>query len=241
MTTTLIVPGLNSSGSAHWQTWFESQIPDAIRVIQADWKRANLPEWSGRIRREISRRSGPIVIAAHSFGALAAVQAAEDLSHRVAGALLVAPADPEKFAITDMLPAGPLGFPATIVASSNDPWLSIERALSLAVRWGANLIDLGDAGHINAESGYGPWPFGLALLAQLVTESAQPGWVRPVGSALSVPDGSRLGQARASPRLKCRVERRPLPERCAGLRTVAENASKRCGLRISGIYYTRNT
>ena len=187
MTTTLIVPGLNSSGSAHWQTWFESQIPDAIRVIQADWKRANLPEWASRIRREISRRPGPIVIAAHSFGALAAAQAAEDLSHRIVGALLVAPADPEKFAIADMLPAGPLGFPATIVASSSDPWLTIERALALAVRWGANLIDLGDAGHINADSGYGPWPFGLALLEQLVTESAQPGWVRPGGSEWKLP------------------------------------------------------
>src|SRR5690606_24546177 len=97
MTTTLIIPGLNSSGSAHWQTWFETRIPDAIRVIQADWKRANLPEWASRVRREISRRPGPLLIAAHSFGALAAVQAAEDYRERIVGALLVAPADPEKF------------------------------------------------------------------------------------------------------------------------------------------------
>lgn len=172
MTTTLIVPGLNSSGSAHWQTWLESQIPDAIRVIQADWKRANLPEWSSRVRREISRRPGPILIAAHSFGALAAVQAADDHSERIVGALLVAPADPEKFGVGDALPARPLGFPATIVASSNDPWLSIERALGLAVRWGTNLIDLGNAGHINAESGFGPWPVGLALLQQFADRAS---------------------------------------------------------------------
>lgn len=167
MTTTLIVPGLNSSGSAHWQTWLESQRPDAIRVIQADWKRANLPEWSSRVRREISRRSGPILIAAHSFGALAAVQAADDVSGRVAGALLVAPADPDKFGITDALPVRPLPFPATIVASRNDPWLRFERAIELATSWGTDLIDLGAAGHINTESGYGPWPYGLALLEQL--------------------------------------------------------------------------
>lgn len=167
MATTLIIPGLNSSGSAHWQTWFESQIPDAVRVIQADWKRANLVEWSSRVRRDISRNPGPILIAAHSFGALAAVQAAEDYRERIVGALLVAPADPEKFGVTDLLPAGRLGFPATIVASSNDPWLSIERAVALAIRWGANLVDVGEAGHINADSGYGPWPFGLVLLQQL--------------------------------------------------------------------------
>lgn len=178
MTTTLIIPGLNSSGAAHWQTWFESQIPDAIRVIQPDWKRANLAEWSSRVRRDISRRAGPILIAAHSFGALAAVQAAEDYRERIVGALLVAPADPEKFGIADLLPDRPLGFPATIVASSNDPWLSIERALGLATRWGANFVDLGDAGHINTESGFGPWPLGLALLEQF--ESRRPVRTRPL-------------------------------------------------------------
>ena len=173
MTTTLIVPGLNSSGSAHWQTWFEHQLPDTVRVIQADWKRANLPEWSSRVRRNIFRNPGPILIAAHSFGVLAAVQAAEDYRERIVGALLVAPADPDKFGVDHALPQGPLGFPATIVASSNDPWLSIDRALELSRRWRANFIDVGDAGHINAESGYGPWPAGLSLLNQLRHQPSQ--------------------------------------------------------------------
>lgn len=170
MTTTLIVPGLNSSGSAHWQTWFETQLEDVVRVIQRDWKRADLPEWASRIRREISRQPGPVLIAAHSFGVLAAVQAAEDYRDRIAGLLLVAPADPEKFGVTDLLPAAPLGFPVTLVASTNDPWLGFERAAGLADVWGANLVNLGAAGHINAESGYGPWPYGLKLLQQLNNE-----------------------------------------------------------------------
>ena len=166
--TTLVVPGLNSSGAAHWQTWFEEQIPGAVRVVQRDWKSADLAEWSSRVRREISRRPGPILIAAHSFGALAAVQAADDHRHRIAGALLVAPADPEKFGVTDLLPQGPLGFPATVVASSNDPWLSIERAARLAGTWDADFVSVGAAGHINTESGYGPWPGGLRLLQRLL-------------------------------------------------------------------------
>ncbi len=170
MTTTLIVPGLNSSGSAHWQTWFEQQLPDAVRVIQRDWKRADLPEWASRVRREISRRDGPILIAAHSFGALAAIQAADDYRDRIAGALLVAPADPEKFGVADLLPAGALGFPVTLVASTNDRWLSLDRARTLAARWNAKLVDLGAAGHVNAEAGFGPWPRGLALLQELETE-----------------------------------------------------------------------
>lgn len=169
-TTTLIVPGLNSSGSAHWQTWFEEQIPGAVRVVQRDWKSADLPEWSSRVRREIFRSPGRILIAAHSFGALAAVQAADDHRHRIAGALLVAPADPDKFGVSDLLPQGPLGFPAVVVASANDPWLSIERAAGLAALWDADFVNLGAAGHINAESGYGPWPGGLRLLQQLLLD-----------------------------------------------------------------------
>lgn len=167
MTTTLIVPGLNSSGAAHWQTWFESRLTDAVRVVQPDWKRADLPQWTSRLRREISRQKGRVVIAAHSFGVLAAVQAADDYRERIAGALFVAPADPDKFGLTDHLPTGALGFPSVLVASLNDPWLSFDGAARLAARWGSELVDLGAAGHINAETGYGPWPYGLALLQQL--------------------------------------------------------------------------
>jgi predicted alpha/beta hydrolase family esterase len=172
MTTTLIVPGLNSSGSAHWQTWFEQQIPDALRVIQSDWKRADIAQWSGRIRRAISRHHGQIIIVAHSFGVLAAVQAASDYSERIAGALLVAPADPSKFKVEELIPAARLPFRATLVASTNDPWMSFDAARALADRWGAQFVSLGPAGHVNAESGFGPWPSGLELHRRLISENA---------------------------------------------------------------------
>ncbi len=164
MTTTLIVPGLNASGPAHWQTWLELRLADAVRVVQSDWKAPDLPEWARRLRREITRQEGRVVIAAHSFGALAAVQAGDDHRERIAGALLVAPADPDAFGVADHLPAGRLDFPAVVVASRNDPWIAFEKAARLAAQWGARLVDLGAAGHINTETGYGPWPDGLALL-----------------------------------------------------------------------------
>ena len=167
MTTTLIIPGLKSSGPTHWQTWFEQRVPGSIRVIQRDWNDAHLPDWSSRVRRDIARTPGQIFIVAHSFGALAAIQAASDHSERISGALLVAPADPERFGIAEFLPQSTLGFPAVVVGSSNDAWMSLEDAARWADMWGADFVNLGRAGHINSESGFGPWPEGLALLERL--------------------------------------------------------------------------
>jgi hypothetical protein len=185
MATTLVIPGLYSSGPSHWQTWFEAQIPESIRVIQRDWKRADLPDWAGRIRHEITRHPGDIFLVAHSFGALAGAQAAADYRERIRGALHVAPADPEKFGISDQLPAEPLGIPSVLVASANDPWISLARASKLAASWGAEFINLGAAGHINSEAGYGAWPEGLAIFnrlrrtAALEREAARPNADQP--------------------------------------------------------------
>jgi len=78
MDTTLIVPGLHGSGPDHWQTWLEQQVPDCIRVMQTDWSDPDLPKWSAKLRRELSRAPGRVTVVAHSFGCLAAVQAAFD-------------------------------------------------------------------------------------------------------------------------------------------------------------------
>ena len=178
MTTTLIVPGLHSSGPDHWQTWFEEQIPGTVRVIQSDWSNANLAEWSRRVRRDIARNPGRHILVAHSFGVLAAVHAAQEFGDRIQGALLVAPAAPDKFNVTADVPSTPLPFPAVVVASSNDPWMSLWSAAELADRWGADFVNLGEAGHINAEAGFGAWPEGLGLLDRLRKRSSSDGDLR---------------------------------------------------------------
>ena len=167
MTTTLIIPGLKSSGPAHWQSWFEAHIPGTVRVIQPDWNKADLAEWAARVRRDITRTPGRLLIVAHSFGVLAAVQAATDHAERIAGTLLVAPADPKKFGVEELLPQVPLPFPSVVVGSTNDHWMTLERAAYWADLWGADFVNLGEAGHINVESGFGPWPEGLSLYGRL--------------------------------------------------------------------------
>ena len=61
-----------------------------------------------------------------------------------------------------------LPFQSVLVGSRNDPYCSFERAQAFALAWGARFVDLGEAGHINAESGLGDWPAGHAVLAELL-------------------------------------------------------------------------
>ena len=41
--------------------------------------------------------------------------------------------------------------------------------LQLAAAWGSEIVSLGAAGHVNADSGLGDWPEGIALLQALAT------------------------------------------------------------------------
>jgi predicted alpha/beta hydrolase family esterase len=170
MDTTLIVPGLNGSGVDHWQSWFERQIPNCVRVVQSDWNTPNLPQWSAKLRRELNRVPGRVWIVAHSFGCLAAVQTAFDYQERISGLMLVAPADPARFGLQGVISEFPLGMHSIIVASTNDRWMNIERAAAYAEVWGSELINLGAAGHINVSSGYGAWPRGLDIYWSLRAE-----------------------------------------------------------------------
>lgn len=171
MPTTLIVPGLRDSGPDHWQTWWQFRDADARRVEQEDWQTPDLAGWSARVRESLARASGPVWLVAHSFGCLASVKATADFPGRVAGALLVAPADPDRFGLASELPGEKLAFPSMVVASTNDPWMPFDRVVAWAERWGSRLTNLGRAGHINAESGFGPWPKGPALLKELREEA----------------------------------------------------------------------
>ena len=63
--------------------------------------------------------------------------------------------------------------PAVVVASTNDAWMSFRAVVERAEDWGAELINLGPAGHINPQSGYGAWPRGLAILHELRHEGLE--------------------------------------------------------------------
>ena len=62
------------------------------------------------------------------------------------------------------MPLHKLPFPSVVVASTNDPYVTPERARLFANAWGSKFVEIGDAGHINGDAGYGPWPEGEQML-----------------------------------------------------------------------------
>ena len=150
-------------------------------VEQDDWQRPRRGDWLARLDEVVVDAPGSdagIVLAAHSLGCIqvAAWAAVSRHTARVSGALLVAPGDVERPELREQIPGWApiarqrLPFASVLVGSRNDPFCSQAKAQSLATDWGARWVDLGEAGHINADSGLGDWPEGHALLQQLMNK-----------------------------------------------------------------------
>jgi predicted alpha/beta hydrolase family esterase len=166
----LVVPGLNDSGPAHWQSWLQAHFKQqSVRVEQDDWASADLAAWSQRIEMTLARHPGSRWVAvAHSFGCLALLRHLAQGGEGVQSALLVAPADPAKLGVAGTLPQSRLAIPSVLLASETDPWMKFESACAWARVWGSQVICLGDAGHINTEAGFGPLPPAKTLVEQMI-------------------------------------------------------------------------
>ncbi len=172
--TLIIVPGWRDSGPGHWQSLWADGLTHAVRVQQDDWMSPTRSAWVRSIGHTVLAQDGPVVLVGHSLGCIAITHLPPEVVIRVQGALLVAPADPERRApLVDFAPVPyqPLPYRSVLVASSNDPYCSVRTAGAYARSWGSEFVRLQNAGHINVESGFGDWPLGLALLQSLVGHS----------------------------------------------------------------------
>jgi len=169
----VIVPGWRNSGPGHWQSLWADALPRAVRVSQSDedWLRPKCHAWVQAISRTVLAQPVPVVLVAHSLGCIAVTHLPGEVARRVHGALLVAPADPERRGVLSdfaPVPYHPLPYRSIVVASTNDPFCPVRTAGAYARAWKSEFVRLPDAGHINLEAGFGPWPLGSALLQSLL-------------------------------------------------------------------------
>lgn len=171
MTNYFIIPGLGNSGPGHWQTYFEQSGSNFYRIEQQEWDAPNCQDWIETIERNLQQFDpATVVLIAHSMGCTAVAHWAKVYQRRIKGALLVAPSDLEQPAYTfpsegfTPIPLDQLNFKTIVVNSSDDIWVTPDRARFFAEHWGSEYIELKNAGHINVAAGYGNWDAGLELL-----------------------------------------------------------------------------
>ena len=175
-TSIIIVPGWRDSGPGHWQSLWAERLPNGRRVVQDDWISPTRLAWVGQLEKTVLAAPHPVVIVAHSLGCIATTHMGCEAAARVCGALLVAPADPERRAILSdfaPVPYAALPYRSIVVASSNDPFCPIRLAGAYARAWGSEFVRMQNAGHINIDSGHGEWPLGWALLQSLQGDLAR--------------------------------------------------------------------
>jgi predicted alpha/beta hydrolase family esterase len=176
----LILHGLEGSGPEHWQTWVAERLRGhGLRVSFPELPAAAAPrlaEWLEALRAELEGLPrDETTVLCHSLGSLLWLH--HD-GRPVRRALLVAPPQPDE----EVPPA--VGFrpvPAArsaaretrFVCSTDDPWCPPERSQALADAVGAPVDWLVNAGHVNADAGFGPWP---ALEAWCLGERPSPVW-----------------------------------------------------------------
>ena len=166
----LLVPGISNSGPDHWQTLWETNHADMVRVQQRDWERPVCAEWLGALDQAISRCSDAPIIVAHSLGCLLVAHWAAQSDRAVFGMLLVAVPDPHGSNFPQPatgftpVPTTLRGRRATVVSSTDDPYSSPAFVARCVAQWNADCIALGAKGHINASSGLGDWPEGWSIV-----------------------------------------------------------------------------
>lgn len=178
--TILIVPGLRDHVANHWQTLLADCLENVRTVPPLETDKLNRDARVHALQKAIDEISGDIILVAHSAGAMIVAHWAKTASRPIKGALLATPADmerpfpagyPDRDALDDAgwlpIPRSPLPFPTIVAASSNDPLGENTRITGLGKDWGAEVVNLGEVGHLNPASGFGEWPKALELITLL--------------------------------------------------------------------------
>ncbi len=175
----IMVPGYTNSDADHWQSRWQNQMKTARRVDQEDWLKPVVEDWTANLIAAVSEATAPVVLIAHSLGGQVVAQAIAGMEDSqlstIRGAFIVAPPDVENPSLRPrhLMTFGPyrrepFPFPSVVVASQNDPFCSIETAAEMALAWGSKFVDARESGHINSDSGHGPWPDGLMVFANFM-------------------------------------------------------------------------
>ena len=171
----LILHGWAGSGAEHWQTWLAERLSSAGEFVRypvlPDYDAPDLAQWLSVLRQELSAMDGIAerVVICHSLSVVLWLHHAKTQSRTQAERLLlVAPPCPQgclpEFASFFPVPLDKIALMRSardirLVCTAGDPYCPEQAAIYYGQSLGIETEILPpQAGHINVESGYGPWP-----------------------------------------------------------------------------------
>ena len=175
----VLVYGYGGSGPGHWQRWLEAELRlREVPVLVPDLPEPETPRkdaWVDALADLLATvGGGPVTLVAHSLGCWAVDHLlAERGPCGVTSALLVVPPSPyllfepaESFFPPPCRPDAwaPLAARSLLVGSDDDPYTSPDEIdeIARAIRVPHRILP--GHGHINVDSGHGPWPFAFEWL-----------------------------------------------------------------------------
>jgi predicted alpha/beta hydrolase family esterase len=175
----LVQPGRDGAGPDHWLSHWEAALPAFVRVEQTNWRQPVYADWAVTLSACVAEAAKPVLLIAHSLGTSLVMRWAyehPELAKRVVGAFLAAPSDRDAMDGRPDVPVNgfgpmllaPLPFASMVLASRNDPFVSLERAQQFAAAWGSSFVDVGANGHLASAAKLGAWPTGLIALGQFI-------------------------------------------------------------------------
>ncbi len=164
---TLILHGWGGSDDPHWQAWLAGEIAKDYGTVS--FPLLNNPHFPTKNRwmkqvKDLLSEFKPETVICHSLGCTLWLHLClEGEISFVERLLLVAPprlsCDLETLKTFFPLeaPSSVFAHEAMLVTSDNDPYMNQEEAANLQKALGIEMKVLENAGHINADSGYGEW------------------------------------------------------------------------------------
>lgn len=163
----LLLHGWGGSEFPHWQSWLVAELAKDYGTVSflkfSDFDFPDLNTWKDELKNELKSFQPDIVIC-HSLANTLWFHTIDEIQE-VTKLYLVAPPS-FTCKVEEIKEFFPLQMPtktnakeALLITSTNDPYMNIDEAKELQKSLGVEMKILENAGHINADSEYGPWPW----------------------------------------------------------------------------------
>ena len=165
----LLLHGWGGSNFPHWQSWLASEIVKEYGTVSflkfSNFDFPDLELWKQELKEKLADFQPDIVIC-HSLANTLWFHLIENFTlQEVPKLYLVAPPsfscnieEIKSFFPMD-LPTQTNAHKTLLIGSTNDPYMDVDELHRLRDSLNVKLEIIQDAGHLNAESGYGEWPW----------------------------------------------------------------------------------